>query len=797
MPQIPTIQSGSSLLGRSASLSEASPTAFGSQVGEATQRFGNQLSNTVAVAAQIVSTKKSLEADKYANDAMTQLRDYYSQKMADPEVNSSESYADDLQKEMQKSLSDWEAKAPTKEARQLFREQFQRFSSSRYEVAAVTTVRTQMDNMLQSHDSQNGSVIRGYETDRLVPNLDANQELVQNIQGRFTDIDAALGKIAPDKAKALKSNLLEDAAYSTMNYSPSTARKILAMGSGMLDGRRVHAIESQIKTAEEAAATTDVIALNRIGGDAITLAHKFGNQAELKLTDIQGLTPDKKANVLLNDWNTQIRAGNAINEFANRVKPWNGNAQLEYLDELEKKIGTSAEGAKFDNEVFTEVKRRIHENYVDYSKDSGGYLIKNNPSAAALAKNIAELEERDKVMGAKEPNPMIRQKNGELTSLLLFLQSKAPDDSNEKLHSVVPRSQLMVMSKAKAQASVSWINNSSPQEAVSVIQSVVKDHPGNEGIAFANLVQNNLDLGYWGLYKNQKNSRLPELVGALQFAKESKELNRETSDDVAKALNPGMNPKWDAWKRLFPDDYGQRTAITAGMQRAITAHATMQMSQKKMSAKAAVADAVDTWLYSEMALASVNGQPILLDRRVGDRPPMNDQETAMFGRRLSELAKVVSPKSIDDLEYHFPTIWGKNGLGNDMEKWEQTRQVIATRGFFKPAGEYSTLYLQSDTGQPFEARSNGQAIAVKNEEVPTFLEKDVFRGAFGLTATLEHLKPLPVTPIFEKKKVVTEVPFAPDTPAFRSYKGYTKNITTEVISTNWPVEPDYIRRIAR
>lgn len=794
MPQIPTNTERVSLLGRGSNLSEASGSAFGAEIGQSIQQLAHAGSQAADTLGQVSRTKRALDADKYSNEAMAQLRDYYSTRMSDVEFNSTETYAEDLQKEMQKSLTDWEAKAPNKEARVIFRENFQRFANSRFESASVTTSKTQMSNMLRSHEEQNGSIIRAYETNRLTPDLDANAELEADIQSRFAQLDRGLNQVAPEQARALKAQLVEDGAYAAMNYSPATARRILKQGTGLMDGRRIHAIESQIKTAEDALATIDVIALNRIGGDAITMAHTFGNQAELTLADLKGLVPDKKANVLLNDWNAQIRMGNGINEHSKKVKSWNANAQLAYVDQLEKKIGTSSEGAKFDEAVFADVKRRVHQNVMDFAKDPSGYLIKNNPAAAGLDKQIADLRARDTTLKAEKPNPEIKQKSAELSALLLQLQSAPTEESDKNLHTVVPRAQLMVMSKQQAETSATWVNDSSPQDAVANVQAVLANHPGNEAIAFANLVQNGLDLSYWGLYQNRNNPRAAELVGALQWAKESKELNADIAKEVTDALNPGANPKWDAWKRIFPDDHGQREGITAGMQRAIIAHATMMTQRdKKKSPKLAVADAVDTWLYSEMALTSVNGQPLLIERSVNGRPKMNDAEATDFGRRLGELPKVIDPRSLDNKEHYFPGIWGPNGPGNEMTKWEQMRSAIVTRGFFKPAGEYSTLYLTSDTGQAFEARSGGKAIAIKNEEVPTFMEEIAGQTIYGeipkeIPGTSVP-KSLEVKPLVTTERKVTYREWAP---------GHgTGRITTDIISTNWPVEPKYLQRITR
>lgn len=794
MPQIPTNTGTVSILGRGAQLTEASGAEFGANIGQAMQQVGGAIHQASDVVAQADRTKKALEADKYSNEAMSQLRDYYSTRMSDTEFNSTETYAQDLKKEMKKSLEDWESKAPNHQARQIFRENFQRFANSRFEAATATTAKTQMSNMLRSHEEQNGSVIRAYETNRITPDLDANAELEQDIQHRFEQIDRGLSQVAPEQARALKAQLLEDGTYATMNYSPSTARRLLKQATGLMDGRRRHSIESQIKTAEEAQVTVDLAAMHKLVNDRVTLAQRQGNQEEFKLTDLNLYIPDKKAQPLLTEVNAKIRQGNAVNKTIKEISSWNAGAQLKKVQELEQAIGSSSEGAAFDDAVFVDVQRKVHQNVVDFGKDPSGYLIKNNPAAANLSKQITDLQDRDKALKAEKPNPEIRQKSAELTSLLLQLQSQPSEESDKNLHTVVPRAQLMVMSKSQAETSAAWVNDSSPQEAVANVQAVLANHPGHEAIAFANLVQNGLDLSYWGLYQNRNNPRAAELVGALQWAKESKELNTDVAKEVTDQLNPGSNPKWDAWKRIFPDDHGQREGITAGMQRAIIAHATMMVQRdKKKSPKLAVADAVDTWLYSEMALTSVNGQPLLLDRNQNGRPRMTDGEAADFGRRLGELQKVIDPRSLDDKEHHFPGIWGKDRLGNEMTKWEQMRSAIVSRGFFKPAGEYSTLYLTSDTGQPFEARSGGKAIAIKNEDVPTFLKEIAGQTLYGEipkeTSTTTVPDPIQVKPLITTERKVTYREWAPGHGAGR--------ITTDVISTNWPVEPKYIQRIAR
>lgn len=823
MPQIPTYETRGSLLGRVPGLSTASPAAFGAQTGEAIQDLGQQgLRNTNTVNA-IVQEKKNLEDDKWTNDAMSELRKYYGPWMADPENNTKETFADDLQKQTDQSLKDWEAKAPTKQAREKFRAQFQNFADSRHTAAAITAAGTKLDNMLLSHKNLNGTIISGYDVDRNTPNLNANTELMANMEQRFVSIDSALGKIAPAKAQQLKGELIEDAAYATMNYSPSTARKILDKGKGLLDGRRIHAIESQIKTAEEASKMADRSALTALTKNLLAVAEARGNGGYLDAKTVSLYLPDDKVDAYVTEVNAQIKAYNTVHEHVNKVSSWNPAAKAEYLEELEKGVGANLDTANEDAFVHYHTRAKLQKQMEFQIKDPAGALIEYNPAAKGLHKQIEQLKQADIDMGVEKPNPMIKQKQGELTSLLVALQSQPPKDytaEQKKQHTIANRSDLAVMSKSQAEGAVQAINQSSPEEAVNTIRSVVSNHPGYEDIAFNNLVENGLDLAYWALYKNQQNQNVADLSGALKAMKELKETNPQRLSDINKALDPGVTPKWDAFLQLFPNDHFQRQDITAGMHRAVVAYAVTLMQDKNISAELAVQKSVDTWIFDEMAMAYPNGRPVLLDRRQGEGK-MTDAEVDAFGRNLGELQKRVNPREIDDLKWHFPTIWGPNGLGTEEEKWNQTQGLIASRGYFKPAGEYSTLYMRSDSGRDFELRRNGKAIAVKNSDVEQFVAAITFtHPETGITYTQNVNNPPEVKPIFEKgKKVVPTTgtsaqdkgfrgmanlmnPASPHNIINRIYGGqglgvgkdlYWKQTAVETISTNWPVEPKYFQ----
>ena len=122
MPVIPTNEGQIAISGRTPGLSEASADAFGA----APARAYSQLAGAVGDAGNAINAihqkKTALEADRYANESMKDLTDYYSKWSADNKNNSREDYADQFQALALKSRTDYEQKAPNKEARRQFRE---------------------------------------------------------------------------------------------------------------------------------------------------------------------------------------------------------------------------------------------------------------------------------------------------------------------------------------------------------------------------------------------------------------------------------------------------------------------------------------------------------------------------------------------------------------------------------------------------------------------------------------------------------------------------------------------------
>lgn len=718
---IPTDTRPLSLLGSGVQQPQSTPADFGaSAAAQGFQQVGQALGDVAHSVALSAHVKNSLDSERWVNDSMTQLRDYFSKWQADPENHTSETYADQFNLLAKKSQTEYEAKAPNRLAREQFRSQFQNFASTRYESALITTANTKRDRMLKSHADLNNTVVESWRTDRLIPDLDANAHLIEGIKQRSMSIDSSpISKIAPEQAKQLKNQLVSDAAYATMGTSPDLAKNILNMGT--IEGQHRHAIETAIHAAQEATNSVDLATVRRMGENRIAQAKSRNMPAEFDYKELLPYLPDDKAKALASQWNEEINAYNTATEHIRKVESWSGPAQLDYLHTLQSSAGKDPATAKKDMIVLGEVQSQIMANVAHFAKDPGDYLQKFNPAVKSLSDQIS-------AMDPTSQGQEISQKLAERDALMKQFQGNPPPgvtgDQLNQYHQV-NRDQVKVMSEAEATAINRKINESSPQEAIATIQSELQKHPGSEDTAFNNLTTLQSGTGlrgdYWLLYMNLPNANAADLAGALQSGEAFKQAAGEkVLQEIHKALDADVG--WKQWAEAFPADNFQREGMMSGIRNGLISYALARVQTQKESPEAAIKQSVSKWLYTEMAPAVLSGRATLVDRRRGDgRPPMTDAEVQSEARALKYAVNFLNTDDIkltdDHGREHFP------GLPTDEKGKEQLNHEILRRAYFKQSSDNKdfVLYIRSDTGSDFEARDkNNMAYTIPADRVPNF-----------------------------------------------------------------------------
>ena len=788
MPEVPTYRGQPSLMGTGGPRAKADAFDFGAGVAQATQGLGNQLSQSANVVAGIAEQRKVLENDRWVSEAITRARNHISPWMADPVNNSKETYAEDLMGMATKLGEEYSGAAPSKMARQQFQAQYGNLISSRFESATITSARTRTTNLITSQENENNSVVEAYRMDRSIPDYDANTGLVKDIMGRQAQIDASLGKIAPQEAKALKNQLVEDSVYAAMDHSPSLARKILDMGD--LDGRRRHAIENQIEAAENSVKALDSVLLAKMMDDRVAQAKEGKRPTKFTIADLLPFTSRDKAEALVFKGNADIETYNMAHDFTDKVSSWSGPEQLKALDELSQKVGTDPANADRDSTIRRIVTEQITANVRAMNRDAAGYLMQNNPSVRAANERIRNLPENSMSRG---------QFQAERDALMLKFQSQSPPGTpaeEARQYSVVNRSQLKVISNGEAAAAVQRINESSPGEALNTILSVLQQHPGNEATAFQNMVTLQEGPGlrgdYWLVYKNWKNPEVKDLIGALQAGKEFRETTPEKLVDFETALE-AYGP-WLGFLRTMPADNFQREGMVAGFRSGIVTHALATAQTQNIAPELAIKKSVDKWVYTEMSLGSVNGQSVLFDRDRDNKAPMTDAEVKVLSDNLA-----LAPRFLDVTKLKLDDDWGREHfltlrlIGNESTRLDVIRGIIRDRGYYQPdsTGRMATLYIRGDDGRGFEARDkDNKAFMVDTHSVPTLTRSiSTFMNPSGIKVepgSVDYTKP-----------VIKHTGYKYEYPerVWGIFQG-SPNIISQY-QTNWPVEPRWMRRIER
>lgn len=337
MAQVGTILTDGSL--RGAPLGEADGNAFGAQVGGAMQRAGSEVQQAAATVSQLAQIKQSQQNNQWVSDSMYQEQKYIDQWMSDPTNNAKTSFADDLNDQLNSRLAVNEKAAPNSDAKKMFRARFQDYGIGRLGASYQTSAVNQINGLQDSLELNINSAMDNYRISRSVPNVDANADLMNNIQQISSHIDSTFGAVAPQKAQALKDKLITDSTYAAMDYSPYFARKILDMGD--IEGTRRHSIESEIDQSERSKNAVDVTNFENVRRNQISMVEQGLSRDKIDISNYQAIySRDKGVSEKSQDDNL-IDTYNTVNDFKSVNDSSNGPSQLAALKSFKDNIGSS------------------------------------------------------------------------------------------------------------------------------------------------------------------------------------------------------------------------------------------------------------------------------------------------------------------------------------------------------------------------------------------------------------------------------------------------------------------------
>jgi hypothetical protein len=721
MPAVPTILTGGSLQGQPQEY--ANPNEFGAGVGEAVQNLGSSMQQAVGAASKIAEFKKNQADTQWVGDAMTQEQNYVNSWMAKPENNAKETFADDLKGILTDRQTENEKAAPSLEAKQAFRRQFQEYSVSRLQAANHTTAANQIQGLQESVLNQIDGAVQNYRVSRDIPDVDASADLTDSISNINGTIDKMFGQIAPMTARTLKNKLTVDAVYGAMDYSPDLATNIL--NSSSIEGTQRHVLEDEIKRAQTAKNAEDTTAFEAYRRNWVTMVEQGKKQDKISLGLYQSIYPGKEAQAEKFRDDTLIDVHNKVNGFMNQIQSWSPSEQTKAVNDMMSKVGDNADTAFTDQKAAELVHSKVFgENGTisQIKKDPIGYMALNNPVVKRAVQRFTDSPD-----GANKDQAMKT-----MLDLMVKYQGPAPKNLAEgedpKTYLNVPRNQVKIMSTQEAEMAADQINKGSPKDALKTINNVLARYPeAYKPIAFNDMTQlpdgKRIRGEYWAANLNKNASWVDDYLGVIQNAESVRKVSSDKQGDFEKALN--ANTDWMTFVNPGSADNFQRENIVDDFKNGVLLYA-MGLSQRSgISPDKAVKQSVGRVIKEQLGFGTVNGRPIMIPKDQGpNKPMMNDDDVASMARGLNTATLYLDPKWVKTSDENnrnlFPVL---NIAGTEDVKLRGLQDAIHEHGVFHtaPDGKSASLYYDDGVNQPFELRDkNNRAFAIKFSELPQF-----------------------------------------------------------------------------
>jgi endonuclease YncB( thermonuclease family) len=777
---VPTILTEGGLQGERQAYS--TPQSFGSQVGDAIEGAGNQINRSTANFAQIADQKRSMNNAQWVGESIEQEKNYVSKWMADANNNSKESFPEDLQALYKDRLTEYEKNSPNADARKDFRLQFSRFMSSRYESAVNTAAGNKISNMGVSVDGMINNTVDAYRIARNIPNVDANLQLLEDIDGVSGHIDSMFGKIAPNMAKQFKDKMIKDAVYAAMDYSPDLARKILDKGN--IEGQSRHAIENQIDQASKDQNAVQSAQFDEFRKNHLTMVDTGKKQDKIDLVLYQSnYSRDQAYAYKLRD-DALIDIYNNVNEFKTKVAPFSANEQLKELSNLQSKVGSNEGTAYRDEKTYELAAEQVAKNVELIRKDPVSYLSQNNPAIKRTRDQIAAMPE-DSRKEAMKP----------LVDLIVKYQGTFTGNSDDgKMYLNIPRNQVGILTKGEAEQAAAQVNQGSPKEALNTINGILSQYPEEyQATVFNDLVKLPGEKGikgeYWAASMNKNAWWIDDYIGVLQNAESIKKATSDKVSDFEKAVDANAN--WLQFANPIAGDNFQRQNVVESFRNGVLLYA-MGLAQKGATPDAAVKMSIDRLLNEEQGLTAVNGKPVMVPRNQGDNQPYrSNEEIRDIGHRLNLALKFVDPKEIGTKDEFgrnlFPAL---NTAGNDETKSSALRDAILAKGTFQttPDGKAAVLYYDDGINH-FEMRDkSGRAFVVKFDQLPKFEQYTLGMEGYGGAPQIRGLEHDPLAP------VITGGPKYRDGRPVGVGRPIDFVYSNDPYKTNWPSMPPWLSR---
>ena len=695
---------------------------------------------------------KSVDDQRWAASAYEQEKRGLAEFMANDKNNRAEDFAQRVDKYANDRFGTYTGDAaPSKEALDAFKSNFETLANSKYEAALGITYQNKLNGAVTAVKSQVSDAINAYRAAGKVPGQDGLEDLSDSVAHIGSNIEAQFREKAPNLADDLQTNLTTQTVLASLDRSPEAAKTFLDNSTAIDEQTRRH-LNGIITQAVGTRSLVDKDAFNNVRANFLTNAEHGKVTGTIPLKNYQQFLEPDQAQVAKAQDDRYLGSVYTANGIVKDIAPLNANAQVAKLSELNSKIAT-----KQDQDTYDMVTAKVRANIKLQNDNPVGWLQQNNPQVAQL---------RQAAMDASPDQQAGAIKN--LNDAVLKYQGTPPEDvspAERAKYLNKPLNDRHLLGTDEAVQTGGELNQSTPKEFMSKLQTLMGRYPGQEYTVFNDLAsQGHLRQEYQLAWQNQGAWWLDNYLGAIHNQK-GINVPEAVQKDITRQVD--ANPIWLQFQSsMIGPNFGRANEIQ-GFRQGIETYAQALVSQGK-SSKDATAMATKMLISETLGFTKVNGRPLSILRDQGPGlPPRSDAEVADIGNRLGQAIKFVDVKQID--QSNFASL---QMMGSESGKEEALSRSIRARGFFQTGndGQSASLYFADDNGSMFQVRDKkGQPFNIAFKDLPAVTPNIVsFTGVNenkGEALMWGSPKPLPKDPFHM--------------PRF--------DINSNMYKTNWPV----------
>lgn len=716
MPNIPTYEGGQST--QTGGYSGIGSDSFGLEIARAGQNLGNSIMTTAQVIDEKQKHIKSMDDQKWANEQYEKAKLSLAEYSANPEVAQAEDVASKIQ-DYSKSINEQVTpdSAPSHEAYQMFRQNFNNWSNSRVVAAFDQGYENKINNSIGSVNTQISSAITSYRQSSAKDKLPG---LIDSVASIKSYISNSFDKYAPKVADKLRTDLITQTVLATAGDNPAAARSFLNSETS-IDEQTRRSLQNEINQAAHVKNQFEIYQFDSATKDVVTAA-RAGTVATnpFTLDYYKAFYGDDMGQARKAEDDKQIATYSQGNDILKAISGQAAPYQQKVLNTLGDRTKWTVADATDRENLFAFVSQKIQANIELQDKDTAAFLQLNNPHVKQANDAVSIAHEK---YAADPKNEELRAsysaKLKQANDISLLFQGAPPEGTDAQdapLYLNRSSNQMTLLPNKIAEDYGTELNQAKPQEFIKKTGDILAQYGDDKQrmIVFNDLVtKGKLSQQYQFAWLNKDAWWVDSYLGAVKAGNDVKLAEKDMKDLEGYV---DSNPSFKNLQATMIGDNLQRSSEIRGFKEGITQWAKVLVTQGK-SPKDAATLAAKNLIESKLGFTKVNGKPLMFLR---ERPGLPDRDKAtdeVLGPALESALQQIPIKEVDTTPFT-----ALQTLGTDDAKNQALSNQINSRAYWQTGsnGQSASLYAIDENGiQAFQVHDKqGKPFIVNFDEVP-------------------------------------------------------------------------------